>query len=108
MSKHLIAFPYIESNRITFVPVKNGDEIGFMLGTHSDYSRFSWIAFDFEGNVSVRIAKPDYLSYKDALAFEPLCTSLGNLFVEFLMEFRRGNSSRITDRLDALPMGYFS
>ena len=81
---------------------------GFILGLKSDYTDETWVAFDFDGNVSVNISHRDYLNYKEALSFDQLCESLGNLFVGFVEMFHRGEGVRIIDRMNALGIPYFS
>lgn len=107
VTKHLIAVHYIESDRVVFVPVMMRREFGYVLGRHPDYAKETWISFGFDGNVSVNISKDDYLTYKD-LSFDRLCESLGNLFIDFLELFKRGESVRIIDRMDALGLSAFS
>ncbi|MFC1878582.1 hypothetical protein ACFLZW_01590 [Chloroflexota bacterium] len=106
--KCLISVPYVGKDRVVFVPVMTGREFGFIIGLKSDYSDETWVAFDFEGNVSVNISHRDYLEYKESLAFDKLCEALGNLFVEFIESFQRGEGVRVIDRLDALGISIFS
>ncbi len=106
--RNLIAWPYKETNRIVFVIVMGGKEWGLLYGWQHDYSGKTWVAFDFEGNVSVNISKEDYLTYKEDLAFDQLCDSLGRLFIEFLELYKRGEAVRIIDRMNALKLSYFA
>lgn len=98
--KHLIAIPYYESRRIVFVIT--GKVFMHMMNLSRDYSKETWIAFDFDGNISVNISKTDYLSYKDDISFDQLCESLSNLFIEFLELYKRENGIRIIDRMNEL------
>lgn len=107
-ARHLIALPYISSQNITLVPVKMGDEYGRLLGLSGDYREASWINFDLNGEVSVHISQKDYLDYRDPLAFDQLCASLGQVFIDFLDLFVKGEGVRILDRLDDLKIGVFS
>ena len=107
-AKHLIAVPYVEGDRVVFVPVLMGREFGYVLGLHPDYSNGTWVALGFDGNVAVNISKDDYLAYTEDLSFDQLCESLGNLFTDFLDLFKRGQSVRIIDRMDALGLSAFS
>lgn len=66
------------------------------------------VAFDFSGNVSVNISHRDYMEYKESLAFDQLCTSLANLFVEFIAMHQRGEGVRIMDRLDAVNISWYA
>ncbi len=108
VAKNLIAVPYIESDRVVFVPVMMGREFGYVLGLQPEYARGTWVSFGFDGNVSVNISKDDYLTYKEDLSFDQLCESLGNTFIDFFELFKRGESVRIIDRMDALGLSAFS
>jgi hypothetical protein len=107
-ARHLIALPYTTSKNITLVPVKMGDEYGRLLGVSGDYRDATWVNFDMEGEVSVHIAHKDYLNYREPLAFDALCASLGQVFIEFLEQYTKGEGVRIIDRMDELKIGIFS
>jgi hypothetical protein len=100
--KHHIAIPYYESDRIVFVPTDWAQGFLRLYRLKHDYSGATWIAFGYDGNVTVNITHRDYLSYKDSFSFDQLCGSLGNLFVNFLELFRKGEGSRIIDKMDAV------
>lgn len=108
LKKILVCHPLIEENRIVMVPIKMGDEFELLYKPNYDYLSKTWIAFDFEGQVSVHISKKDYLDYKDDLAFDHLCESLGQLFITFADFYMKGDKVRITDRLDSVKIGLFS
>jgi hypothetical protein len=108
ITSHLIAIAYISPKQITFVPVKMGDElIHFLKLSRSDHDT-TWVNFDFDGDVSVHISHKDYLDYQEPLAFDQLCESLGQLFVDFAELHKRGEGVRIIDHLDAVGLSYFS
>ena len=50
----------------------------------------------------------DYLDYREPLAFDQLCNSLGELFIEFLELHTKGEGVRAIDRMDDLRLGIFS
>ncbi|MBA4319089.1 MAG: hypothetical protein C0412_11880 [Flavobacterium sp.] len=106
--KSLIIMPYYEQERILFVPVRNGHEYPYLFGSNINYWNKTWVAFDFDGNISAHISKNDYLDYKKNLEFDPLCEELGKLFVEFFEYFRQGEEVRIIDKLNEVKVGYFS
>jgi len=106
--RHLIAVTYVANNRVAFVPVPEGREPAFILGLRGDFDDETWVSVDFGGNVSANISKRDYLEYREALSFDKLCGSLGNLFVEFLDLHRRGEGVRVIDRLDAVGLPHFT
>lgn len=108
LAKHMIALPYITSKNITLVLVKMGEEYGRLLGLSGDYYEATWVNFDADGEVSVHIAQKNYLDYRESLAFDPLCTSLGQIFIDFLDLYVRGEGVRIIDQLDDLKVPVFS
>jgi len=106
--RHLIAVPYIGKDKVVFVPVTEWREFFFIMGLKSDYTDETWVAFDFNGDVSVNISHRDYLAYNEELSFDQLCGSLGNLFVEFMEMFQRGEGIRIIDRMNTIGISPFS
>ena len=107
-ARHLIALPYITSKNITLVPIKMGEEYGRLLGLSGDYRDATWVNFDVDGEVSVHIAHKDYLDYREPLAFDPLCASLGQVFIDFFELYNKGEGVRVIDRMDDLRIGIFS
>ncbi len=108
LKKNLVCMPFQEENRVLLVPVKMGDEYEFLFKHNYDYLSKTWISFDFEGQVSVHISRKDYLDYKDDLAFDHLCESLGQLMITFADFYMRGDKVRIMDRLNSVKTGLFS
>ncbi|MFC1916924.1 hypothetical protein ACFLX1_02205, partial [Chloroflexota bacterium] len=106
--RHLIAVPYTGKDKVVFVPVSAGREFPFIMGFKNDYTDETWVAFDFNGDVSVNISHRDYLNYNEELSFDQLCESLGNLFIEFIGMFQRGEGTRIIDRMNATGVSPFS
>lgn len=107
-SRHLIALPYITSKNITLVIVKNSEEFPRLLGLSGDYRDASWVNFDSDGEVSVHISQKDYLDYRQPLAFDQLCTSLGQVFIDFFELFNKGEGVRVIDRMDDLKISVLS
>jgi len=106
--RHLIAATYVGRDRVAFVPVREGHEPPFILGLKGDHTGETWVSFDFAGNVSANISQRDYMDYREPLSFDKLCQSLGDLFVEFVGVFQRGEGVRIIDRLDAVGLSMFA
>jgi hypothetical protein len=107
-SQHLIALPYFTSKNTTLVVIKMGDEYRRLLGMSGDYRDATWVNFDVDGEVSVHIARTDYLDYRDSLAFDPLCVSLGQVFIDFIELYTKGEGVRVIDRIDDLGISVFS
>ncbi len=107
-ARHLIALPYVTSKNITLVPIQMGDEYGRLLGLSGDYRDATWVNFDVSGEVSVHIAQKDYLEYREPLAFDQLCASLGQLFIDFLELHSKGQGIRIINRMDDLKIPVLS
>ena len=108
LRKNHIALPFIEKDRVVLVPVMMGREFALLYRFRVNYEDRSWVAFHFNGDVTVQISKRDYLEYKDQLSFDHLCESMGNLFKEFLEMFKKSEGVRIIDRLDSTGVGIFS
>lgn len=107
-ARHLIALPFTGSKNITLVPIKMGEEYGRLLGLSGDYRDATWVNFDVDGEVSVHIAQKDYLDYRQPLAFDQLCASLGQVFIDFFELCNKGEGVRAVDRMDELKIAYFS
>ena len=107
-SRHLIALPYITSKHITLVLVKNSEEFPRLLGLSGDYRDASWVDFAEDGEVSVHISHKDYLDYREPLVFDQLCTSLGEVFIDFFDLVNRGEGVRVIDRMDDLKISVLS
>jgi hypothetical protein len=105
---NLMAVIYSGKDRTVFVPVVNGREAPFLLGMKSDYTQETWVSIDNSGNLSVNISQRDYLMYKETYAFDQLCTSLANLFVEFISLYSSGESVRIINRLNDVNFFWLS
>jgi len=108
INSNLIAIAYVSPRKVTFMPVKMGDEFMQFLRLYRPNDESTWINFDFEGDVSVHISHKDYLDYREPLAFDKLCESLGQLFVHFAELHKKGEGVRIIDRLDAVGLSFFS
>ncbi|MCL4562896.1 MAG: hypothetical protein M1281_20065 [Chloroflexi bacterium] len=107
-ARNLIALPYITSKNITLVPIKMGEEYFRLLGLSGDYRDATWVNFDEDGEVSVHIAQKDYLEYREPLAFDQLCVSLGQVFIGFFELYKKGEGARFIDRMDDLRIPIFS
>ncbi len=108
LRKILVGITYQEENRVLIVPLKQGDEFNALYNPNFNYLGKTWIAFDYDGQVSVHISRKDYLDYKDDLAFDHLCESLGKLFITFADFYMKGDKVRIVDRLNSVKVGLFS
>jgi hypothetical protein len=78
------------------------------LGLSGDYRDATWVNFDVNGEVSVHIAQKDYLDYREPLAFDSLCTSFGQVFIDFIELYSKGEGVRVIDRMDDLKLSFFS
>lgn len=106
MLKNLIAVPYIENDRIVFVITERYRK--HITNFLTDYAEESYVVFDFDGNVSVNITKQDYLKYKEELSFDKLCSSMGDLFMDFFEKYKKKEESRIIDRMNELKLNPFT
>ncbi|MCK5740819.1 MAG: hypothetical protein KAH48_01265 [Chlorobi bacterium] len=108
LSSNQIALAQIETEQVLLLPVKMGREYNMMLNPNIDYTKKTWVAFDFEGNVSSYISRQDYLDYKENLSLDMLSKSLGELYIEFFELYQKGEKSRVIDILNEIKVGVFS
>jgi hypothetical protein len=99
-ARNLIAMPYREGDKLILVLAI--DKLKDILWKRDNYSDLTYISFDSDGKVEVNISQKDYKKYKDELTFDHLCSSLGNLFIDFLNLFRDNKSSDILIRLNSI------
>jgi len=105
LHRNHLAWAYREPDRVVLSPVKQGKEFPYLYGwSVPDYRDRTWVAFDFDGNVSAQVSREDYLDYREELSLDALCESLAGLFVGFLEQFRSGEARRILERLDAVSL----
>jgi len=101
MHSNLIAIPYIEHERVVFSITIS---LSRQLGINRDYHDGSWVAFYMNGEVSVTISEKDYMKYRDSFSFDQLCENLGFAFIDFLEMYKRGEKTRILDKLNTLRL----
>ena len=99
--KNLVAIPYYETDSVVFSFAMT---LRHRIGLRHDYAEFSHVIFEYDGRISAHISKGDYQKYRDQLAFDQLCDSLGNLFIEFFQVYKDGEGERIKDRLNTLRL----
>jgi hypothetical protein len=61
-----------------------------------------------DSEVSVHIAQKVYLDYRQPLSFDQLCTSLGQVFIDFFELYKKGEGLRVIDRMDDIKIPVFS
>jgi len=98
--KQAIAYPFFESNRVVLVVPSN--MIWYFFGIKRNYQGDTYVAFANNEQVTVQVAAKDYQKYTEALSFDQLCFSFGNLFKEFLGLYQNGESQKIIERMNAL------
>jgi Ca2+/Na+ antiporter len=108
LRRNQICLTSLDDNRILLVPVTNGDEYKFLYKSTSTFEPETWVAIDFDGNVSAHFAHWNYLNYRENLSLDQLCDSMGNLFIDFFDLYMRNEKVRIIDRLDSINTGLFS
>jgi hypothetical protein len=105
LHRNHLAWAYREADRVVLSPVKAGKEYPYLYGwSVPDYQERTWVAFDFDGNVSAHVSREDYLDFREELSLDALCESLAGLFVGFLEQFQKGEARRIVERLDAVSL----
>lgn len=106
--RHQIGMVYLEPRRVVIVPVVSGTEYAFILGLKDHFNSETYVAFEEDGHVSVRISQRDYLNFQQDLDFDQLCQALGDVFVEFVDLHRAGYGVRIIDRMNSLKIPYYA
>ena len=107
LRRNLISIHYNDGDKVYFVPINNNAAMNLLFRQSFNVIEDTWIAFDPSGQVSVHISRKTYLSYKENLAFDQLCNNLGNLFIEFLDDYRKGEDVRIMDKLNTVKSDFF-
>lgn len=102
VAKNLIANPHLQAERLVLVPITMAQSVRYLYAWNRDYREDTWVSFDREGKVDVHVARRDYVKFQESLSFDQLCQSLGDLFVDILELYRRGEGTRIIDRLNAV------
>jgi hypothetical protein len=107
LRKNLICIHYNDGDKVYLVPINNSAAMDLLFRSGFNVIEDTWIAFDPNGMVSVHISRKTYLSYRENLAFDQLCNNLGNLFIEFLDDYRKGEDVRIMDKLNTVKSDFF-
>jgi hypothetical protein len=98
--KHVVSYPVFEADRVVLVIPRY--MWSYLIFFKRHYEKETYIAFSDAGQVTVRIARPDYQAFKEELTFDQLCASLGDLFKRFMDDYRRGEARAIIARLNAV------
>ena len=106
--KNLLGLTYEEKNRIVFMPLKYKNEFFALYDPKYNYQEKTWIAINYNGDVSVNISKEDYLDYKEDLAFDQLCHSLSDVLIDFINLYFQGEEVRIMDKMNDLKINVFT
>lgn len=99
LRKYVVAYPVFEADRVVLVIPRY--MWSYLIFFKRNYDNETYIAFTDSGQVSVRIARPDYQAFKEELTFDQLCASLGDLFKQFMGMYRKGETKAIIERLNA-------
>jgi len=98
LTKQFIVSSYFEKHRVVLV-ISSYNLISLFF-IKPDFSKKTYIAFDFSGNITVNIAKQEYQKYRDELTFDQLCDSFGNLMRRFLSYFNNGKKELIIQEIE--------
>lgn len=97
LKSRLIAIPFVDSNGITMAFPE--DWLGRLYDMHGSYLDDTRVIFQFNGQVSAHITEKDYKKYQEELTFDQLCSSLGNMFIEFMEMFKNGEGNLILEKI---------
>ena len=93
LKKNMVAYPFIEEDRVVLVIPEY--MWVYLLFFRRNFQSDTYVSFTDSSQVSVRIAESDYRKYREELTFDQLCSSLGNLFKQFLQWYREGTPEKI-------------
>ncbi len=96
--KYVIAYPIFEDGRVVLIVPRY--MWSYLLFFKRTYTKETYVVFHDTGEVSVRIAELDYRAYREELTFDELCASLGDLFKQFMIDYREGNAKKIINRVN--------
>jgi hypothetical protein len=97
--RYVIAYPIFEEDRTVLIIPRY--MWSYLLFFRRSYTRETYVAFQDTGEVSVRIAELDYRAYREELTFDELCASLGDLFKQFMSNYRAGHPKKIIERINS-------
>lgn len=100
--KQAIAFPLTDGQKLILIIPEN--MLVFLLGLKSDYRDTTYVSFDSNGKMAVKISEKDYRQYQQEFTFDQLCAALGNLIVDFLQMYRNGEGAKIIERMNELRL----
>ena len=106
--KNLLGLVYWEESRVVFMPLKFKNEHLALYNPNYNYHEKTWVAINYNGNVSVNFSKKDYLEYWEDLAFDELCNSLSDVIIDFLQLYIEGKEVRIIDKLNSMRINVFT
>jgi hypothetical protein len=97
LSGHLVVYPVFTEQNVflTFSMGKSPLSI-------QEPSEISYIAFDYNGNITVHIDARDYRKFRKKLTFDTLCDSMGSLFKRFMDYYLNNQESRIITEIKTL------
>ena len=108
LQKNIISVYHNDNGKIYIVPTNNKAAMSLLFRNEFNVIEDTWISFDPEGEVTVHISRKSYLSYKENLALDQLCNNLGNLFIEFMEDYRKGEGVRVLDKINSVKSDFFA
>ena len=102
LNYHLVAASYILEDKVRLV--FSTGFFRYIPFLKPDFQKVTYADLDFQGNVSITIAKKDYEQYKEELTFDRLCNSLGNIIIGFLKDFQQGERKQIIKKLNKVKL----
>jgi hypothetical protein len=105
LNYNLIATSFYKDDRIILV-FSNGI-FQYIPGMEPNWRKATYITVNHSGEISVHISRQDYDKYEDALTFDQLCISLGNVIMDFFNTYMNGEEAEIINYLkDSEPPRY--
>lgn len=87
-----VAKARIEENRVVLIFSLTTSPL-----TKPSLDDISYMAFDYDGNITTRISRADYRQYREELTFDQLCQNMGMVFKTMLEFYIRGEGQKALD-----------
>ena len=93
LNHNLIATTHINSSLIVLV-FSNGF-FQYIPFKKPNLKNETYVSFDYQGSYNVHISEKDYRKFKHELTFDQLCKSFGNVILDLLVLFKKGEKKLI-------------
>lgn len=93
LNKHFIATSYSDDTGVKLV-FSNG-LFQYIPFWKPNWQKVTHMSFDFNGSISIFIARKHYRQYMVEITFDQLCSSIGNVITGLMEDFQKGDTFKI-------------